>query len=108
MVSNASELFPEPLKPVITVNVLRGISTLMFFRLCWRAPCTVIRSSIAGKLLLSNERFEKQAGGVRTAGRDAGNALQSESRGCPYGARQPPRSPCIYSPIAEIGEFEFR
>src|SRR6185312_8250057 len=44
---------------------------------------------------------EKQAGGVRTAGRDAGNALQSESRGCPYGARQPPRSPCIYSPIAE-------
>jgi hypothetical protein len=42
MVSNASELFPEPLKPVITVKVLRGISTLMFLRLCCRAPCTVM------------------------------------------------------------------
>ncbi len=26
----------------MTVNVLRGISTLMFFRLCIRAPCTVM------------------------------------------------------------------
>src|SRR5262249_38369864 len=42
MVSKASEDFPEPLKPVITVKVLRGISTEMFFRLCWRAPLTVI------------------------------------------------------------------
>src|SRR5216684_743192 len=46
MVSKASELFPDPLRPVITVRLLRGISTSMFFRLCWRAPCTVIRSSI--------------------------------------------------------------
>src|SRR5262249_28081258 len=42
MVSKASEDFPEPLRPVITVKVLRGISTEMFFRLCWRAPLTVI------------------------------------------------------------------
>jgi hypothetical protein len=34
MVSNASEDLPEPLKPVITVSVFRGISTLMFFKLC--------------------------------------------------------------------------
>src|SRR5882757_3071909 len=40
MVSKASEDFPEPLSPVITVSVFRGISTLMFFRLCWRAPRT--------------------------------------------------------------------
>src|SRR6266581_4164832 len=40
MVSNASEDFPDPLSPVITVSVLRGISTLMFLRLCWRAPRT--------------------------------------------------------------------
>src|SRR5437879_1830714 len=46
MVSKASEDFPDPLSPVITVKVFRGISTSMFFRLCWRAPCTVIRSSI--------------------------------------------------------------
>src|SRR6266852_9044442 len=49
MVSKASELFPDPLRPVITVRLLRGISTSMFFRLCWRAPCTVIRSSIEGR-----------------------------------------------------------
>src|SRR5712692_3421164 len=35
---------PEPDSPVTTVRVLRGISTSMFFRLCWRAPRTVIRS----------------------------------------------------------------
>ena len=38
----------EPLSPVITVRQLRGISTSMFLRLCWRAPCTEIRSSITG------------------------------------------------------------
>lgn len=43
--SKASEDFPEPLNPVTTVSVLRGISTSMFFRLCCRAPCTVMRSS---------------------------------------------------------------
>src|SRR5437660_180624 len=42
MVSNAKDDFPDPLSPVITVSVFRGISTLMFFRLCWRAPRTVM------------------------------------------------------------------
>ena len=42
MVSKASDDLPEPLRPVITVSVFRGISTEMFFRLCWRAPRTVI------------------------------------------------------------------
>src|SRR6185437_2296996 len=42
MVSKASEDLPDPLRPVITVSVLRGISTEMFFKLCWRAPRTVI------------------------------------------------------------------
>src|ERR1035437_8914039 len=46
MVSNASDDLPEPLSPVITVRLLRGISTSMFLKLCWRAPCTEIRSSI--------------------------------------------------------------
>src|SRR5581483_9011725 len=49
MVSKANEDFPDPLRPVITVRLFRGISTSMFFRLCWRAPCTVIRSSMAKK-----------------------------------------------------------
>src|SRR5579863_231713 len=42
MVSKASEDLPDPLRPVITVNALRGMSTLMFLRLCWRAPRTEI------------------------------------------------------------------
>src|SRR3990172_357831 len=42
MVSKAREDLPEPERPVITVNELRGISRLMFFRLCWRAPRIVI------------------------------------------------------------------
>src|SRR6476646_9911 len=46
MVSKASEDLPEPLRPVITVRLLRGISTSMFLRLCWRAPWTEICFSI--------------------------------------------------------------
>src|SRR6266478_3082236 len=42
MVSKASEDLPEPLSPVMTVRVLRGISTSIFLRLCWRAPRTEI------------------------------------------------------------------
>src|SRR5689334_2456191 len=40
MVSKAREDFPEPERPVITVRLVRGISKLMFLRLCWRAPRT--------------------------------------------------------------------
>src|SRR5215831_17789579 len=46
MVSKASDDFPDPLNPVMTVSVFRGISTSIFFRLCCRAPCTVMRSNI--------------------------------------------------------------
>src|SRR5271156_3597165 len=42
MVSKAREDLPDPLRPVTTVRVLRGISTSMFLRLCWRAPRTEI------------------------------------------------------------------
>src|SRR5690606_17096129 len=37
MVSKASEDFPEPDKPVKTINRSRGSSRSMFFRLCVRA-----------------------------------------------------------------------
>ena len=40
MVSNARLLLPLPLKPVMTTSLSRGISTLIFFRLCSRAPRT--------------------------------------------------------------------
>src|SRR5882757_11376705 len=42
MVSNASEDFPEPERPVNTTSLSRGISTSMFLRLCSRAPRIVI------------------------------------------------------------------
>src|SRR6185436_19478730 len=37
-VSNASDDFPEPLTPVTTTSLSRGISTSTFFRLFSRAP----------------------------------------------------------------------
>jgi hypothetical protein len=37
-VSKASDDLPEPDNPVITTSLLRGTSTLMFFRLFTRAP----------------------------------------------------------------------
>src|SRR3989344_3249940 len=44
MVSNAREDLPEPESPVITVILLRGISTFIFFRLCIFAPLITILS----------------------------------------------------------------
>src|SRR3989442_1436341 len=40
MVSKASEDLPDPESPVMTVRAFRGISTVMFLRLCSRAPRT--------------------------------------------------------------------
>src|SRR6266852_1691594 len=45
MVSKASDDLPDPLSPVMTVKVLRGIATSIFLRLCCRAPWTVISLS---------------------------------------------------------------
>src|SRR5579883_32917 len=44
----------------MTVNVLRGISTSIFFRLCWRAPCTVMRSSKTSIFPCVASRLEPQ------------------------------------------------
>src|SRR5271154_5953390 len=52
MVSKASDDLPEPERPVITVRVLRGISTLIFLRLCCRAPRTtsLVRPMVSAEL----------------------------------------------------------
>src|SRR5579872_935954 len=66
MVSNASDDLPDPLSPVMTVKVFRGISTSIFFRLCCRAPCTVMRSSMAvGKLHSNSSTMEDMLVDVR-------------------------------------------
>src|SRR5687767_10099537 len=44
IVSNTSELLPDPETPVNTVSLRFGISTLTSLRLFTRAPCTRIRS----------------------------------------------------------------
>jgi hypothetical protein len=44
MVSNASELFPDPDTPLITVSLPCGISQEIFFRLWVRAPRMTIES----------------------------------------------------------------
>src|SRR5689334_5727105 len=60
MVSNARLDLPEPLRPVITTNLPRGIVTSMFFRLCSRAPLTTISSFIAaGELYRFLARFSR-------------------------------------------------
>ena len=53
---------PDPDSPVITVNLSRGISTSMFFRLCCRAPRTVICSmliTVENLAYSRNEYFNK-------------------------------------------------
>src|SRR5919106_3427648 len=62
MVSKASEDLPDPDNPVITVNRSRGMSTLMFLRLCWRAPLTLMRSMAIVKISHSSRGiFARQA-----------------------------------------------
>src|SRR6185503_18182216 len=62
MVSKARDDLPEPDRPVITVKRSRGMSTLMFFRLCWRAPLTLMRSmAIAKTRHCSGRIFARQA-----------------------------------------------
>src|SRR5271155_121377 len=52
IVSKASDDLPEPERPVITVRALRGISTLIFLRLCCRAPRTtsLVRPMVSAAL----------------------------------------------------------
>src|SRR5881396_7801 len=49
MVSNASEDLPEPLKPVMTTSLSRGMESVRFLRLCSRAP-PILMNSLAIKL----------------------------------------------------------
>src|SRR6266478_4246770 len=63
MVSKAREDLPEPERPVMTVRELRGISTLMFLRLCWRAPRTtsLVRPMIPKRSLHRSRACSRQA-----------------------------------------------
>src|SRR5580692_8299258 len=44
MVSKAKDDLPDPLNPVMTTNLSRGMVRLRFFRLCCRAPPILMNS----------------------------------------------------------------
>src|SRR2546429_6864143 len=51
MVSKAREDLPDPLRPVMTTSLSRGISTSRFLRLCSRAPRMMIEPAIDGGII---------------------------------------------------------
>src|SRR6185503_12174586 len=58
MVSNASDDFPDPDSPVMTVSLSRGMETSMFLRLCSRAPRTNSASSAIARVSWKAERAD--------------------------------------------------
>src|ERR1700733_5917159 len=91
MVSNASEDLPEPESPVTTVSVPRGISRLIFFRLCWRAPRTTIFVSAmlgAGLPAGRSPRAPEQAGAPHS-GHNAAKVTFQPSRARSAGQESP-------------------
>src|SRR6266496_2246995 len=65
MVSNASDDLPEPLKPVMTTSLSRGISSVRFLRLCSRAPPMRMNSLLMDCEFL--DRINRQSYRSRTA-----------------------------------------
>src|SRR6266496_3359289 len=64
MVSKAREDLPEPLKPVMTTSLSRGISSVRFLRLCSRAPPILIKSFAMDREFLAqpiHQRSKKMA-----------------------------------------------
>src|ERR1041384_6885831 len=51
MVSKASDDLPDPLNPVMTTSLSRGIVTSMFLRLCSRAPLMTIELCMRGRII---------------------------------------------------------
>src|SRR5215468_10583501 len=51
MVSKVSEDLPEPLRPVMTTSLSRGISTSIFLRLCSRAPLMMIELLMGSRII---------------------------------------------------------
>src|SRR5690349_18637399 len=68
MVSNTSELLPDPETPVNAVSRRLGSSTLTSLRLFSRAPCTRMRSWLSAACTASVNRFSQQAGSVDRQG----------------------------------------
>src|SRR5436305_3365602 len=82
MVSKASDDLPEPLRPVMTTSLSRGISSVRFLRLCSRAPPILIKSFAMDRDFLDqsiHQHSRNNAGWEEGSGGIAGNAT-SRSR----------------------------
>src|SRR3954471_25025895 len=86
MVSKARDDLPEPLRPVITVRLSRGISTSMPLRLCSRAPRTEIWVCILPVLPICSRAASGPAMKER-AGLDGGPRALVNQRGGIVGDR---------------------
>src|SRR5687767_13049820 len=83
MVSKASDDLPEPLSPVITTSLSRGISNVRFFKLCSRAPPSLIQSfAISTSELLAHINLQAygrtalESKNVRSAGFSRGGITE--------------------------------
>src|SRR6476619_3943679 len=68
MVSKARDDLPDPERPVMTVRLSRGIAISIPFRLCSRAPRTVIWVSIGSILFQICSCFTRGLAGGQRAG----------------------------------------
>src|SRR5215208_4435683 len=94
MVSKAREDLPEPESPVITVKRSRGMSTLMFFRLCWRAPLTLMRSMAIAKISHSSRQIFKQQADLLAQRRKDAKKARKEKLGFTLAALL-----CAFAPL---------
>src|SRR5260370_26219408 len=86
MVSKAREDLPDPERPVMTVRVLRGIWTLIFLRLCWRAAGTTsfVRPMIPKRSLHRSLACSRQA--LAPSGYTEASITLHDSRGALAGS----------------------
>src|SRR5215213_1236480 len=94
MVSNARLLLPEPERPVNTMRRSRGRSTLMFLRLCSRAPRTTILPESRGGISVRGYRGARAPVGV------------SRRSGCPYGDSLYQATEHLYASVATPGALD--
>src|SRR5262245_29646834 len=74
MVSKASDDFPEPLKPVITTSLSRGMFSVRFFRLCSRAPPILMKPLLTNQISVNRQSSnlrEKRLGSKENASKSA-------------------------------------
>src|SRR6185437_10632316 len=82
MVSKASELFPEPDTPLITVSLPCGISQDMFFRLWVRAP-RITMASFKEKGTRQNSAIRNPVRSVKPRAQTAILHYKSADKGAP-------------------------